>query len=154
MAKVVQSMRDLLSEDQRGQAAVDRMQATLRANMHPEPHPDESRYVAQVPGDDNKAHPLYLRPNPYMKHGFMKLKNLWDKGLIPEDKIPEVRRAMLMLADGQAWGEKEPYCIAKDQTEVLIYQGNFKGDEDIWDPSAVQGASPKAFTSTIQHSDD
>jgi hypothetical protein len=150
----INSLRDLLPEDQRGQQAIDRMQANLRAKIHPEPHPDENLFVAQVPGDEPTAHPLYQRPNPYMKHGFVKLKHLWDKGLIPVGEVPEVRRAMDMLADGQAWGDKEPYCIAVDQdpTVVRYYSGNMNGDEDIFDPSAFRG--PSKFKSTILHSDD
>jgi len=148
MTRPIKNIRDLLIHPDEQAAALEGMQNYLRANLHPDNHPDEHLYVATMPGDP--THPLEHPPNPYMKHGFMNLKRLWDKGLIPEDKIPEVRRAMYMLSEGQAWDA--PPSIAVDQTETLVYEGNMNGDEDIWDPGATTFA-PK-FQSTVLHSDE
>jgi hypothetical protein len=148
----INSLRELLPGNQGGAEAVAKMQANLRANIHQEVHPDEARMMSQVPGDDETQHLMYTPPNPYMKHGFAKLKRAWDTGRVPESEKALVKTAMLWLADGQAWGDKEPYCIAKDQTEVRYYSGNLNGDEDIFDSSAFRG--PSKFNPTIQHSDD
>jgi hypothetical protein len=152
MAQRINSLRDLLPEGHQGTPeAVVQMQANLRSSLHQDPDPIEAKVVSVLPGDDVESHPSYLPPNKYLKHGFLKLKRAWDTGKVPESEQSEVRRAMSLLLDGGQPFEAQP-CIAKDQTEVRYYQGNLKGDEDIFDPSAFNG--PKTFNATVLHSDD
>jgi hypothetical protein len=144
----INSLRELLPGNQGTPEAVARMQANLRANIHPDNHPDEARCISQVPGDDETQHLMYTPPNPYMKHGYAKLKRAWNTGRVPESEQALVRQALWFFGDDLS---KPQECIAKDQTEVRYYSGNMKGDEDIFDSSAFRG--PSKFNPTIQHSD-
>lgn len=154
MANVVRNMRDLLPDDQRGDGALRRMENYLRANIHPDRHPNELAVKSVMPGDaDFESHPLYVPPNKYTKHGFAILKRAWDTGRVPNSEREEVKTALLILADGQVWDNSAFPCTAEDQTEVRWYSGKeCDGDDEIFDPSATRG--PSNFVRSIQHSDD
>ena len=149
MVQRINSLRELLPGNQGTPESVARMQANLRANMHSEPHPIEAKVVSVLPGDVVEDHPAYTPPNPYMKHGYTKLKRAWNTGRVPESEQDLVRQALWFFGDDLS---KPHECIAVDQTEVRHYSGNLKGDDDIWDPSAVRG--PSKFNSTVLHSGD
>lgn len=85
----------------------------------------EDAVFAALPGDDISGHPLHDPPNPWMRLGYFRLREMLESGLVPAGQLRAATAALSMkaVAAGQAsrpLGQQE-FCLAVDQTETLVY---------------------------------